>query len=595
MSFDFNDFMNALDENEFDETPVDLETFLYSKDFMALPELSPLQFEIVRRGSQVYKEHTLVELHGEEKGKQLWKQNCKELIFALGKGAGKDLLSEIICIHIVYQLLCLKDPAKYYGKPEGDHIDIVNVAINAKQANNVFFAGLKTRIKYCKWFAGKYKSRQSDIAFDKEIRIHSLNSEGEGTEGLNILVAVLDEIDGFDEGKETQNAQKMFNTLNGTVSSRFDQVGKVLLLSFTRSLDGFMLKHYNDAIAQKETIYREHTFKLDEDSADGTDGNEFTIRWEEDHVVSYKYPHVMAFRRPTWDVNPTKSIDTFKMDFFRNPADALGRFACCPEDHTDGGWFKDKSRIDAVFSNRNGLDEDGSLVIVPDPTKEYYIHVDLARVQDNCGIAMAHVDSFKQFNIGNITEDPTPYVIIDLVKMWKPDRERPIDFSDVREFIFTLRQRGFNIKKVTFDRWNSDLIMEHLTSAGITTDKLSVGRDHYSEFALAMITNMMVGPDVELLRKELKMLVVLDNGRIDHTNKSSKDLSDAVCGAFYNASTLTPRNNVIDIITHQDIILQRIEEAKRIQQIKPKDNVIRVPKAEMPQELKSYLDEIKLF
>ncbi len=33
-------------------------------------------------------------------------------------------------------LVCLKDPARYFGKPAGDAIDIINVAINAQQAKN---------------------------------------------------------------------------------------------------------------------------------------------------------------------------------------------------------------------------------------------------------------------------------------------------------------------------------------------------------------------------------------------------------------------------------------------------------------------------
>ena len=43
----------------------------------------------------------------------------------------------------MYKLLCLKDPAVYFGKPPGDAIDIINVAVNAQQAKNVFFKGFK--------------------------------------------------------------------------------------------------------------------------------------------------------------------------------------------------------------------------------------------------------------------------------------------------------------------------------------------------------------------------------------------------------------------------------------------------------------------
>ncbi len=42
--------------------------------------------------------------------------------------------------------------------------------------------------------------------------------------------------------------------------------------------------------------------------------NEFDIEWEEDHIISYKYPRMYALRRPTWEINPTRSIDDFKVD-----------------------------------------------------------------------------------------------------------------------------------------------------------------------------------------------------------------------------------------------------------------------------------------
>lgn len=598
---DWSDYMGALDEDEFEEIPVDVETFVYSKDYLGFPKLSEYQLEIVKIGSQIYKEHTLKRLHGEVEGARLWRQNKKELIMALGKGSGKDALSTIICAYVVYQLLCLKDPAEYYGKPSGDAIDIINVAINADQAANVFFKGFKTRVQKCPWFAGKYRALQKSIVFKKEITVYSGNSEGEATEGYNILLAVLDEIDGFDEGSKEEGhpaANAMYDTLSATVSSRFDDIGKVLILSFPRSKDGFIMTKYHDAIAEKEEVRYEHTFKLDEDLEDGVEENEYSIQWTEDNIISYKFPEVWAMRRPTWKVNPTKTINSFKRDFYKNPDDALGRFACNPSDTTDGGWFRAKEKIDAAFSGRNALSDvtgDVQFTGQPDPTKEYYIHVDLARVQDNCAIAMAHVESWQK-TVFDAEGEMSPNVVVDLVRYWKPDRNRPVDFSDVRDFVISIKRYGYNIKLVTFDRWNSDQTIKHLNDSDIKAEKLSVGRDHYTDLATLMGEHRIKGPNVDLLRSELKKLVVLPNGNVDHTNKSSKDLSDAVCGAAYNAAVLTPRQTTIDVVTYADMMAARREEArlKQEQQNKSNDNVIRAPKQNMPSELEAFLAGLKV-
>lgn len=600
MSFDFSEYLGALSEEEFEEIPVDVETFVYSKDYLGFPRLSDSQLEIVKIGSQVYKEHTLKRLYGEKEGAKLWRQNKKELIMALGKGSGKDALSTIICAYVVYQLLCLKDPAEYYGKPSGDAIDVINVAINADQAANVFFKGFKTRVQKCPWFAGKYKALQKSIVFDKSITVYSGNSEGEATEGYNILLAVLDEIDGFDEGSKEENhpaANAMYNTLSATVSSRFDDTGKVLLLSFPRSKDGFIMTKYNEAIAEKEEVIYSYTFKLDEDLPSGIKENEFEIEWVEDNIISYKFPEVWAMRKPTWKVNPTKTINSFKRDFYKNPDDALGRFACNPSDFTDGGWFRAKEKIDAAFSGSNAIsDVTGKVEFIakPDPIKEYYIHVDLARVQDNCAIAMAHVESWQK-TVFDAEGEMSPIVVVDLVRYWKPDRDRPVDFADVRDFVISIKRYGYNIKLVTFDRWNSDQIIKHLNDSDVKAEKLSVGRDHYTDLATLMSEHRIKGPNVDLLRTELKKLVVLPNGNVDHTNKSSKDLSDAVTGAAYNAAVHTTRQGSIDVVTYGNMLKTRREDLLLKEEKKNKNNnVIRVPKSKMPTDLEAFLSGLRV-
>lgn len=596
MTFDFSDFLGALEDDIWREKPVRLETFLYDKKYLGMDiVLSPIQIEIIRRGSQILNKSTLEDLYGEEADyKDLVKPYIRELILAIGKSSGKDLMSQLICCYIVYQLLCLKNPAGYFGKPKDDNIDIVNVAINARQAANVFFKGLKTRVKNCPWFAGKYNPRATDIEFDHNITIHSLNSEGEGTEGLNILVAVLDEIDGFDDNDpETPNAKNMYKTLSGTVSSRFDKNGKVLLLSFPRTKNGFILNHYNQNVKEKIVHKKTHHFKLNTELPDGVAGNEFTIEWEEDEIVFYKFDSIWALRAPTWNINPDKSVETFKMDFYKDMDDALTRFAACPGDNLEGVWFPAKDKIDAAFSGKNGITEitgPTEITLQPITGKQYYIHVDLARVQDNCAVSMAHVDKFKKAMFDSHNEI-SPEVVVDVVRYWKPDRTRPVDFADVRDFIISLKRKGFNIKLVTFDRWNSDLTIEQLNSIGIPAEKLSVDQHIYSELALLMGQYMIKGPDVDLLKDELKRLVVLPNGKVDHTNKSSKDLSDAVCGAVYNASVHTPREMAdLEVMTYEDII-RRNREAEAL---KAEQQEKRTPK-KMPSEIADFLDTVRIF
>ena len=313
-TIDFSDFIEALDESPFLELPVDVKTFVMSKDYLNQPELSDYQYTLVECMSQIYKEEDVQRWLGKEEGKEHYKKYTKqEVILMCGKGSGKDHTSTIGCAYIVYKLLCLKDPSRYFGKPSNDAIDLINVAVNAQQAKNVFFKGFKSKIEGSPWFAGKYEAKADNIEFNKSITVYSGHSERESAEGLNLMLAVLDEISGFamegaggnDQGKTSDNLYKAFR---GSVDSRFPDFGKVILLSFPRFKGDFISKRYEDVVADKQTIIRKHKFTINPTLSEEDPNNKFEVEWEEDHIESYKYPGVFALRRPTWEMNPTRKI-----------------------------------------------------------------------------------------------------------------------------------------------------------------------------------------------------------------------------------------------------------------------------------------------
>jgi hypothetical protein len=156
----FNDFFEALKNDNFEEMPVDARTFVEGENYLGQPPLSQIQYDIVEAMSQIYREEDLIDILGAEEGRRYYKKYTKnEIILQLGKGSGKDFTSTVACSYIVYKLLCLKDPARYFGKPGGDAIDIINVAINAQQAKNVFFKGFKSKIERSPWFAGRFYAK----------------------------------------------------------------------------------------------------------------------------------------------------------------------------------------------------------------------------------------------------------------------------------------------------------------------------------------------------------------------------------------------------------------------------------------------------
>ena len=556
MSIDFSEFIEILDGDEFEQKPVDLRTFVTSPDYLGLPPLSENQYTLIEKSSQIYKESTLIKLYGEELGKHVFNQTCVEVIAQLGKGSGKDYSSTISVAYIVYLLLCLKDPAAYYGKPPKDAIDILNIAINAQQANNVFFKGFKMRIENSPWFAGKYTDKASEIKFDKSITVHSGHSEREAWEGYNVMVVILDEISGFATENtsghdQAKTADAIYDMYRASVDSRFPDVGKVILLSFPRFKNDPIQKFYESVIAEKETIVRTEILKLDQDLPNGTEGNEFEVAWEEDHIVSYVYPRVFALKRPTWEVNPTKKITDFTVAFHKNAPDALGRFACMPSDAVDA-FFKSREKIEKAF-NQAGLavDKFGRLEdwFKPDLEKDYFIHVDLAQKHDHCAVAMGHVSKWVDIKVTDTYSQPAPIVNIDAVRFWTPTPDKSVDFTEVKDYILSLRTRGFNIKTCTFDRWNSHDMMQQLKKYGINTEILSVSKKHYDDMAMVVLEERLSGPHIPLLIDELLQLRIMRD-KVDHPRKGSKDLADAVCGAVYNSISRTRMRRDEEIKIH---------------------------------------------
>ena len=591
MSTMFNDFLDVLKDNVFEENPVDVKTFVESPEYLNQPPLSQIQYKIVEAMSQVYRKEDLQDLMGSAEGSQHYEKYTKnEIILQLGKGSGKDHTSTMACAYVVYKLLCLKDPARYFGKPSGDAIDIINVAINAEQAKNVFFKGFKNKIEKSPWFAGKYEAKVNSISFEKSITVYSGHSERESHEGLNLFMAILDEISGFateigtgnDQGKTADNIYKAFR---GTVDSRFPDLGKVVLLSFPRFTGDFIQKRYDDVIMEKDVIEKKYKFIINEELPEGPD-NEFEISWEEDEIKSYKYPRMFALKRPTWEVNPTRKIDDFKIAFLTDIGDALMRFACIPTYASDA-FFKQREKLEKCMSSRNPLDNNRRFdpSFKPDPEKTYYVHADLAQKHDKCAVAIAHVDKWVSVQVLKDYEQVAPIVVVDAVAWWEPKIEGPVNLSDVKNWIINLRRQGFNIGMVTFDRWQSFDIQQELKAVGMRTDTVSVAKKHYEDFAMLVYEERLAMPMIPLLLEELGELKIINDKKVDHPRKKSKDLADAVCGAVFGAISFTPKN-----IT-EEIEIHTFRDRPRQVDTRP-DNVIEYKP--MPDDVKDYLDRFNL-
>jgi hypothetical protein len=509
VNLELSDFTRLLRKDELVEEPVPIEVFVQDKRYLGLPPLSPIQLEIVRHSTQIYKKHTLQNLMGEEAGENWYNDYTdNEVICMLGKGSGKDHCARISIAYTSYLLHCLNDPINYYGKAKGVYIDLLNLAVNAQQAQRVFFEPLKNLLLSSPYFNEVgFEPRVSEIFFfSRPVRCFSGHSESEGWEGYEVLTVILDEISAFKTDSELRgelrskgSASAIYNMSKLSVMSRFPEVGKVILLSFPRYKGDFIQQRFNSAATKNE-------------------------------------PKTWTVKAATWEVNPTIKRSDLESEYIRNPIEARARFECEPP-NMDDAFFRDADLVRKAFHHgEDPVDqEDGTFKKWFNGTdsKTRFMHVDLSLKRDRTGLALVHSGGFREIKTSMGVEH-LPVVNVDLIHSWEAKPGAEINFSSVRQMIVDLC-RKFDVAKVTFDRWQSIEMVQSLRAQGINADFHSVKKTDYDTLLTSIYDGRLRGYWNEILvEEELLKLRLFGNNKIDHPATGSKDLADALAGAVFS-------------------------------------------------------------
>jgi hypothetical protein len=509
MNLEFKDFDRLLRQDELSTEPVPIEVFVQDKKYLGLPPLSPIQLEIVRHSTQILKKHTLQKIMGEQAGEEWYnKYTDNEVICMLGKGSGKDHCARISIAYTAYLLHCLRDPLSYYGKATGVYIDLLNLAVNAQQAQRVFFEPLKNLLLSSPFFNEVgFEPRVSEIFFfSRPVRCFSGHSESEGWEGYEVMSVILDEISAFKTDAELRgetrakgSASAIYNMSKLSVMSRFPEVGKVILLSFPRYKGDFIQQRYFGAQQKNE-------------------------------------PKTWFIKAATWEVNPTIKRSDLESEFIRNPIEARARFECEPPNMEDA-YFRDADLVRKAFAyGEDPVDqEDGTFKRWFNGTDGHtrFIHIDLGLKRDRAALCMAHGAGFKEVKT-SMGVETLPIVNVDLVHYWEAGHGEEINFASVRQMIVDLC-RKFQVGLVTFDRWQSVEMIQSLRSQGINADFHSVKKSDYDTLMTSIYDMRLRGYWNEILvEEELLKLRLFNNNKIDHPSSGSKDLADALAGSVFN-------------------------------------------------------------
>jgi hypothetical protein len=206
--------------------------------------------------------------------------------------------------------------------------------------------------------------------------------------------------------------------------------------------------------------------------------------------------------------------------------------------------FPDEITLD--FDDDNDLIEEKAL------WKEYFknplhksrprqIHVDIALSGDRLGIAASYISGFKEItkrepNLKEITVS-VPNVVTEWSVGIKPTPGKQIPLFKIRMFLFWLAREGYTLGRISFDGFQSADSVQILQKEGFVAEVISVDKTTapYMTLRTKVYDGTWNGPNSKLLREEFEDLEVSsDMKKVDHTDKGSKDVSDAVCGSVYN-------------------------------------------------------------
>lgn len=522
--------------------PVDIDTFITSKDYLGQPPLSTRQ------------RLAIVSILGNDP-KRIFEDRTLPLesVLAWGKGSGKDLLVSYLVAYVSYVLLCMTDPHAYFGLAYDEPLDIVNIASNAQQARDVFFAKLSSRLRRPCFVAlcpsGKPpKVTKQQIIFEHiNLRLHSLHSANESWEGLNLLAWVMDEASAFRTEGGADNADKCYSTLRSSADTRFPShrwIGAVI--SFPRKqANDFTLDKYKEAkddptmFADRAATWEVHPF------------------WDINHPAYREIPFVVLE-----DLN-LRVPETYMKHFLKDPVDARTKYMADPPPQEDG-FFDIPQRIyDSVNADIPPLVctpsvtvraydmPGGESVELPfvrmdldslpprDPDAKYFMHGDPGLKKDAFSLAVGH----KLSETGVIIDPETgearevSKLRIDFVLTWEPRPNTPVDLLNVDDIILTLC-RYYGIRRVTFDRWNSASSIQKLLTAGIFAEDLSFSAsmqlEMYRNLKMLVYNRLIELPQDEGLVNELVFLKLVNN-KVDH-DIYGKDRADAVAAVALAAT-----------------------------------------------------------
>lgn len=564
-----NKLSNLFDE-DFEEVPVPIEVFLHDRQYL---------------GNALYDPDGRFTLfpYWEEKLKEIFPTSTttqyNTVVFTGAIGLGKSTIAVICLLYMLYRLLCLRDPYLYYGMQPIDKLSISLMNITLENAKGVALDKMNQMILSSNWFMSHgTMSGTSNLVFhpDKHIELITASSNNQVI-GRAIFANFTDEVNfglTSDVEKLKKKQKTLISQIDARMKSRFLRGTYLPTLNIIASSKNSEQSFLEDFIESKVRNESKNTLIVDEpqwvvDSRKDSPirfwvavGNKFLanevlpIDANDDLVAEYRAKGYNMIHVPIgYRENFIENLDGALQDIAGIATASSLKYISgmkwneCINEQIQNPFTKEILEVGDNKEDTTQYYDFFDLSKVPSELKRkpLYVHLDMSISGDKTGIAGTWITQ-KVASDSDTDQSKTLFYRLAFSCAIKAPKGAQISFNKNKQFIYWLKQQGFNLKKVTSDTFQSAPVLQDLKANGIDCDILSVDRltgegknkicEPYHYFKSTIYENRIEAYKTNLLTEEIVGLERLSDGHIDHTSAgiNSKDISDAVCGSVFEAS-----------------------------------------------------------
>ena len=561
----YNNLMNA----DYKEVPVDIITFITDRKYL---------------GNAWHSSDGKLKLY------PFWQEKLKELfpdpyttkfnnfIESGARGLGKSEIAITCLLYLMYRLMCLKDPHGFLSLKPTEKVAFAFMNITKTLSEEIGVTKFQNTVQMSPWFMsrGTMTQRDNEPYWNPPSFINIIiGSQSSHVIGQPIYGALFDEISFIrnqDIEKQKSIAIDMIDTALGGMQTRFIHNGKnptlMILASSKRSDKSFLEEHMKKKLSDEDSsvlIVDEAVWNVK--PAETYSGETFRVgvgnRFLSSEIIPSEDETSLWINKGYKVIDvPIEFISNFRDNIDRALCDYAGISSSDLTKYISGARLSEIKRADYKNAFVKDIIEVGN---APNDNAQYsdffdleridknlksrplFIHLDMSISGDKTGIAGVWILG-KRHSSNNESSSRELYFKLAFSVSVKAPKGYQVSFAKNREFIYWLKEQGFSIRGVSTDTFQNASLAQELLSKGYPYEIVSVDRvntqshicEPYAYFKNVIYEKRIQIYDSLLLTQEILGLERNGaTGKIDHPDhgrSGSKDMSDAVCGATWNAS-----------------------------------------------------------